>query len=126
MGIGNRYYAKIMIGEHKGQMYEPKIEILDVTPVEGRGALKAYMRIRVGCFTFNDCRLIKKQGRTPWLSMPVLSYKTQYGTVHYKQLVVIEDTKLKNELSEAVLAAWKKRGEETNDPTQFRDDRGKI
>lgn len=90
------------------------IEILMVTPVEGRGSLQAFSSIRLGPFVINDCRIIKEPGKKPWFSLPVLSYKTQYGTTLYKTLVQVLDEGLKNQISEAVLSVWENKTGESN------------
>lgn|SRR5574341_1492004 len=83
-----------------------KLEVLSITPVEGRGSLRAFVNIRCDDLVINDCRIIQEPGKKPWFSLPVLSYKTQYGTTQYRTLVQILDEHLKNRISEAVLSTW--------------------
>lgn len=82
------------------------IKILSITPVERRGSLQAFLNVLLGPFVINDCRIIQEPGKKPWFSLPVLSYKNQYGTTQYKTLVQISDEHLKNQISEAVLSGW--------------------
>jgi len=67
------------------------IEILCITPVEGRGSLRAFVSIKIGTFIISDCRVIQEPSKKAWFSLPVLSYKTQYGTTQYRTLVQILD-----------------------------------
>jgi len=83
-----------------------EIRILSITPVMDRGALKAFAQIQVGDFTFTDCRIINENGKKPWVSMPVLSYKNEHGMTRYRTLVQVLDKNLKNEISQAILRAW--------------------
>ncbi|GEM_PF-973630 len=84
------------------------IETLSITPVEGRGSLRAFVNIRIGDLIIHDCRIIQELGKKPWFSLPVLSYKNQYGTTQYRTLVQILDENLKNEISQVVLSTWEK------------------
>jgi len=91
------------------------IKILSISPVDNRGALKAFVNIQVGPFTIVDCRIIQDTGKKPWVSMPVLSYKNDQGTTCYKTLIQILNKNLKNEISQAVLHAWENNREEINE-----------
>ncbi len=91
------------------------IKIRSISPVQERGALKAFVEIRVGQFVLTDCRIIQENGKKPWVSMPVISYKNQHGTVNYKTLVQINDKNLKNEISHAVIRAWENRNGGSNE-----------
>lgn len=104
------------------QLQDPrnKIEILSITPVKDRGSLRAFLNIRVGDLMVNDCRIIQETGKRAWFSLPVLSYKTQHGTIQYRTLVQILDEKLKNEISRAALSAW-----ENNNRRQYATGSGK-
>ena len=95
-----------------------EIKIVSISPIENRGALKAFVHIQVGPFSITDCRIVQDNGAKPWVSMPALSYKDPQGTIHYKTLIKIEDKKLKNEISQAVLQAWENNGGEINESTK--------
>jgi len=99
--------------EHPNSQNE--IKILSISPVENRGALKAFVNIQVGPFTIVDCRIVREHSAKPWVSMPVLSYKDDQGTIRYKTLIQISNKNLKNEISQAVLQAWENNGEEINE-----------
>lgn len=83
-----------------------EVEVLSITPVENRGSLRAFVNIRVGVFILNGCRIVQEDGKKAWISLPVLSYKDEYGTTQYKTLVQILDENLKNQISKAVLLLW--------------------
>ena len=87
-----------------------EIEIVEITPLEDRGALKAYVTIRAGKCVIKDCRIIKDKHKPPWLSMPVMSYKDKYGTTRYRNLIKFEDENYNNDIAKVALAAWQKNG----------------
>jgi len=86
------------------------IEVVEITPLTDRGALKAYVTIRAGKCIINDCRIIKERDKPPWLSMPVMSYKDKYGTTRYRNLIKFEDENYNNDIAKVALAAWQKNG----------------
>ena len=86
------------------------IEVVEITPITDRGALKAYVTIRAGKCIINDCRIIKERDRPPWLSMPVISYKDKFGTIRYRNLIKFEDENYNNEIAKVALAAWQNNG----------------
>lgn len=90
------------------------IEILSITPIEDRGSLRGFVNIRLGDLIINDCRIIQEPSKKAWFSLPVLSYKTRYGTTQYRTLVQILDEKLKNEISQVVLDAWENNNRRNN------------
>jgi len=102
--------------EHPNSQNE--IKILSISPVDNRGALKAFVNIQVGSFSIVDCRIVQDHDAKPWVSMPVLSYKNEQGSIRYKTLIQIINKNLKNEITQAVLRAWENNGEEINEPEQ--------
>lgn len=92
-----------------------EIKIQSISPLADRGALKAFAEIQVGPFSIVDCRIIQENGKKPWVSMPVLTYKNEQGTTRYKTLVQIIDKDLKNEITQAVLKAWDENGGGVNE-----------
>lgn len=86
------------------------IEVVEITPLTDRGALKAYVTIRAGKCIINDCRIIKERNKKPWLSMPVLSYKDKFGTTHYRNLIRFLDEGYNNDITKAALSAWLNKG----------------
>jgi hypothetical protein len=38
------------------------IKIISITPVEGRGSLRAFVNLQVGFFIIHDCRIIQELG----------------------------------------------------------------
>jgi len=59
---------KLFNFEHPNSQNE--IKIISISPVENRGALKAFVNIQVGPFTIVDCRVVQDSGSKPWVSMP--------------------------------------------------------
>lgn len=90
------------------------VEILSITPVEGRGSLRAFVNLRIGDLIINDCRIIQEIGKGPWFSMPVLSYRDEHGTNRYRTIVQVINENLKNKISQAVLDAWRNNNRRNN------------
>jgi len=87
-----------------------KIEVIEITPLTDRGALKAYVTIRAGECIINDCRIIKERDKEPWLSMPVISYKDKFGSTRYRNLIRFIDENYNNEIAQVAIAAWQNTG----------------
>lgn len=94
---------------------DDEIKVVSISPVENRGALKAFANIQVGPLTIVDCRIVQDRDAKPRVSMPVLSYKDPQGTTYYRTFVKIEDENLKNEITQAVLRAWGNNGEKIDE-----------
>jgi DNA-binding cell septation regulator SpoVG len=88
--------------KQRNQSSPTPITILSVRPTPNQGNLRALVDIQVFGFTIRDCRIIQQPGQAPWVSMPVLQ-----SADGFKTLVTLPD-KLKAQVDEAVLAAWKK------------------
>jgi len=86
------------------------IEVVEITPITDRGALKAYLTIIAGNCLINDCRIIQEKNKPPWLSMPVMSYKDKFGTTRYRNLIRFLDDDYKNDITKAALSAWLNKG----------------
>jgi len=86
------------------------IEVIEITPLTDRGALKAYLTIQAGNCLIHDCRIIQEKDKPPWLSMPVISYKDKFGTIRYRNLIKFEDENYNNEIAKVALAAWQNNG----------------
>lgn len=85
-----------------------EIEAFEFVPVENRGALKAFCNLKLGHVVINDCRIIQEPYKRPWVAMPQISYKNQYGTVKYRSLVQITDENLRIQITHIVLTEWEK------------------
>ncbi len=100
-----------------------EIKIISISPVSDRGALKAFVEIQVGSFLITDCRIIQENGKRLWVSMPVLSYKNQHGSVCYKTLIRTNNENLKARISQAAIEAWEKNGTRGNNGTKTKNTR---
>lgn len=96
---------------------DPDITVLDIRPVEGRGSLRAFVNIQLGKLIVNDCRVIQEQGKRPWFSLPVLTYRSELGTTLYKNIIQVVDEDFKKTISQVVLAAWEQKQEEGRNGT---------
>jgi len=86
------------------------IEVVEITPLADRGALKAYLTIQAGNCLIHDCRIIQEKDKPPWLSMPVISYKDKFGTIRYRNLIRFLDNNYNNEIAQVAIAAWQNTG----------------
>lgn len=63
----------------------PKVSILNVTRLEPAGTVKALLRVQVGGFTFNDCRLVYPHSRKlPVVLPPMDRWREADGTKRYR------------------------------------------
>jgi hypothetical protein len=87
------------------------IEVLEVRRVNGRGSLKAFAKVRLGCITIDSCRIIQQPGGDPWLALPQLPVRRRPGgrSADWAPMVEITNPAVLVQLREAVLAVWRER-----------------
>jgi len=91
----------LILGEHT------KIHIMKITPMIGKGNLKAFVDIVINdTISIYGCRVIQQEGQRPWVSMPQVEYQKN-GHKKYFAVVKILDEKLKEDINDAILTAYK-------------------
>lgn len=88
-------------------MTEPsEVQVLRIRPVLKPGSLRAFVDIKVGGIIMNKLRIFQENGKEPSVGMPTESFKPTHGPTRYTRLIEIEDKKLMDQISQAVLKAW--------------------
>ena len=73
----------------------------------GRGNLKAFVDIVINdTISIYGCRVIQQEGQRPWVSMPQVESQKN-GQKKYFAVVKILDEKLKEDINDAILTAYK-------------------
>ncbi len=84
----------------------PKIEILELTPLENTGALRALFSVRVaGKITVNKMRLVQQNGQAAWCSGPQEVWTDATGKRRYTTLLEFLEREWRDALTEAVVEA---------------------
>jgi len=84
-----------------------KIHITKITPMIGKGNLKAFVDIVIDdIISIYGCRVIQQEGQRPWVSMPQIEYQKN-GQKKYFAVIKILDKKLKEDIDDAILTAYK-------------------
>ena len=88
------------------------VNVEQIKPITNAGNLKAFATVNVaGRIRISDVRVIQQAGQSAWVSMPSRAYEKD-GQRKWAPIVEIQDEKLKDEISEAVLAEFRKLGYE--------------
>ncbi len=91
------------------QKKAPAFEAGPVRLIEGAGALKAYVSVKIGPLTIHDFRVIKQADQDAWVSVPQKSWNTPQGERKFSPLLELPPD-WKGPLSDAVIAAWRAAG----------------
>ena len=82
-----------------------KIEVLEIRPLNGERPLKAFIDIKLDGLIIREFRLIKENGKRPWIASPQISWKDIDGVVKYKTVVTLPD-EVKGAIDLAILQAF--------------------
>lgn len=84
-----------------------QIKVSRVQHLTTGSSLKAFCSVELGPLTINDVKVIQQPGKEPWVAMPSREYQDGEGNRKFAPVVEIADGSLKDDLTQAVLAAWK-------------------
>jgi hypothetical protein len=79
-----------------------EIKIIELRPMPGDKPLRAFVDIQIGAWTIREWRVIKDNGKRPWVAPPQLSWKGPDGRIQYKTIVTLPD-ELKVEIDQVIL-----------------------
>lgn len=79
-----------------------EIKILELRLMNSDKALKAFCDIEINGWIIREWRVIKDNGKRPWVAPPQLSWKAPDGHVQYKTIVTLPD-ELKGEIDRIIL-----------------------
>jgi DNA-binding cell septation regulator SpoVG len=90
-----------------------KIEVLEIRPLDGNRPLKAFVDIKVDGTIIREFRLIKENGKRPWIATPQISWKDTDGQIKYKTVITLPD-EVKGAIDFAILRAYTEEMENHN------------
>ena len=83
------------------------LEILDIRLMPTGKPLRAFVDIRLGDLVIRDFRVLKEDGKRPYVKVPFVTYKTQTGQLKFKPIVVLPD-EVRGEVDLAILNAYQR------------------
>lgn len=102
----NRQNPRPQAPAQQPQKKAPAFEAGPVRLIEGDGALKAYVSVKIGPLTIHDFRVIKQADQDAWISVPQKSWNTPQGERKFSPLLELP-AEWKQPLADAVIAAWR-------------------
>ena len=86
------------------------IEVIEVRRYEGGGSLKAFAKVKVGCFILHGVKLIQQDGQRPWCALPQTPGRKKADGSGAGWFPVIECTNkaVMDQIRDAVIEAWER------------------
>lgn len=81
-----------------------KVEVLEIRLVHS-DKTKAYIDLKFGDIVIRDFRVMKENGKRPYVKLPFTTYKDQTGHLNFRQIVVLPD-EVRGEIDLAILNAY--------------------
>ena len=78
------------------------VQVLEMRLLQGDRALKAFADIQLGDIVIREFRVIKENGKRPWIVSPQISWKDPGGQIKYKTIITLPD-ELKGEIDRIIL-----------------------
>ena len=78
------------------------IRIIEIRLLPGNRSLKAFADIQLDDIVIREFRVIKENGKRPWIVSPQISWKDQGGQIKYKTVITFPD-ELKGEIDRVIL-----------------------
>jgi DNA-binding cell septation regulator SpoVG len=87
----------------------PKLEILELQPLQDAGALRAFFSVRIaGKITVHKMRLVQQDGQAAWISGPQEVWTDEGGKRRYATLLELSERDWRDALTEAVVESLRK------------------
>ena len=90
------------------------IEVIEIRLLNGDRPLKAFADVKMGNIIIREFRIIKENGKRPWVATPQISWKDTDGKIKYKTVITLPD-ELKGELDRIILNRFTEEMEKKND-----------
>jgi DNA-binding cell septation regulator SpoVG len=87
------------------------IKILELRLMSGDKPLRGFIDIQVGDWIIREWRVIKENGKRPWVASPQISWKDQDGQIKYKTVITLPD-ELKGEIDRVILNRFNRETEQ--------------
>jgi len=82
-----------------------KVQVSKLRLLPGERPLRAFADIRLGDILIRDFRVIKENGKRPWVASPQISWKDQTGQIKYKTVITLPDD-VKGQVDFAILKVY--------------------
>jgi hypothetical protein len=83
------------------------IEVISITPVTGRGCLKAFASVRWGDIEIHGLRVMQVSPKHALVQLPVIEYTTGEGEPAFASVLKIQNPVLDSAIRQAVFEAWR-------------------
>lgn len=83
------------------------IELLDIRLSKKDGNVRAFMSIRIGGVTINNCKVVQQPGQKAWAAMPDREYTDSSGSKRYAPIVELSP-ELHRRVCDFVAEYWDK------------------
>ena len=90
-----------------------QIITLNIRLLSGDRPLKAFADVQIGDWIVREWRVIKENGKRPWVAPPQISWKGREGQIQYKTVITLPD-ELKGEIDFAILSRFNEEMEKVN------------
>ena len=90
-----------------------EIKILELRLMNGDKTLKGFCDIEINSWIIREWRIIKENGKRPWIAPPQLSWKALDGRIQYKTVITLPDD-LKGEIDFIILKKFTEEMEKRN------------
>ena len=88
-----------------------EVEILDIRVIRSRKSLKAFVDVKLWGITIRDFRIIKEDGKSPYVKVPFSTYKDQEGQLKFRPIVILPE-EVRGEVDLAILNAYRREKEQ--------------
>jgi DNA-binding cell septation regulator SpoVG len=89
------------------------IQVVEMRLLPGDKALKGFADIKLDGILIREFRVIKENGKHPWIVSPQISWKDQGGQIKYKTILTLPD-ELKGEIDRIILNRFTEEMEKKN------------
>ncbi len=87
-----------------------EIKVVEIRPLNDGRTLKAFVDMKIGDLIIKDFRVLKEDGKRPYVKVPFVTYKDQTGQLKFKPIVVLPD-EVRGEVDLAILNAYQREKE---------------
>jgi len=89
-----------------------KVEVLEIR-LANSDKTKAYVDLKLGDLIIRDFRVMKEDGKRPYVKVPFTTYKDQTGQLKFRPIIILPD-EVRGEVDLAVLNAYQGEVEKQN------------
>jgi DNA-binding cell septation regulator SpoVG len=88
-----------------------EVEILDIRLIRSNKPLKAFADVKLGGITIRDFRIMKEDGKPPYVKVPFSTYKGPNGQLMFRPIIILPD-EVRGEVDLAILNAYRREKEQ--------------